>query len=318
MKKLQMIKIFLLLLPMSVFALEPVPLRIGAQAAGTLEWELSIMALDASDDFKLQVQDMATPEAGKIALQSGAVDMIVADWIWVSKLRASGADLSFYPYSNASGALLVRNDSPINTITDLRGKRLGIAGGELDKNWLLLQTLAQQSQFDINTAVEKTFAAPPLLSEQLKQGRIDAVLTYWNFAAKLEPEGFRQLIDGKDIIRALGVAEAVPSLGYVFKQRFANDHKQAMSRFFEASQKAKNLLCTSDAAWQKIIPLTKTDNVIVQQTLRQRYCEGIVRHWGKAQQQSAEQIYTLLRSSSHTQLTGNVEHIQAGTFWTMD
>ena len=318
MKKLQMIKIFLLLLPMSVFALEPVPLRIGAQAAGTLEWELSIMALDASDDFKLQVQDMATPEAGKIALQSGAVDMIVADWIWVSKLRASGADLSFYPYSNASGALLVRNDSPINTITDLRGKRLGIAGGELDKNWLLLQTLAQQSQFDINTAVEKTFAAPPLLSEQLKQGRIDAVLTYWNFAAKLEPEGFRQLIDGKDIIRALGVAEAVPSLGYVFKQRFANDHKQAMGRFFEASQKAKNLLCTSDAAWQKIIPLTKTDNVIVQQTLRQRYCEGIERHWGKAQQQSAEQIYTLLRSSSHAQLTGDIEHIQAGTFWTMD
>ncbi len=318
MKILQLIKTLILLLPMSALALEPVPLRIGAQAAGTLEWELSIMALEPTDDFKLQVQDIATPEAGKIALQSGAVDMIVADWIWVSKLRASGSDLTFYPYSNASGALLVRNDSPINTIKDLRGKRLGIAGGELDKNWLLLQALAQQSQFDINAAVEKTFAAPPLLSEQLKQGRIDAVLTYWNFAAKLEPEGFRQLIDGKDIIRALGVAEAMPSLGYVFKQGFANDHKKAMSRFFEASQKAKNLLCTSDVAWQKVIPLTKTDNVIVQQKLRQRYCEGIVRHWGEAERQSAERIYMLLRSSSNTQLTGDIEHIQAGTFWTME
>ncbi|MCF7985938.1 MAG: ABC transporter substrate-binding protein [Methylovulum sp.] len=318
MKILQLIKILLLLLPVSAIALEPVPLRIGAQAAGTLEWELSIMALEPTDDFKLQVQDIATPEAGKIALQSGAVDMIVADWIWVSKLRASGSDLTFYPYSNASGALLVRNDSPINTIMDLHGKHLGIAGGELDKNWLLLQALAQQSQFDINASVEKTFAAPPLLNEQLKQGRIDAVLTYWNFAAKLEPEGFKQLIDGKDIIRALGVVETVPSLGYVFKQGFANDHKKAVNRFFEASQKAKNLLCTSDPAWQKVIPLTKTDNLIVQQKLRQRYCEGIVRHWGEAERQSAEQIYKLLRSSSNNQLTGSVDHIQAGTFWTME
>ena len=176
------------------FAAEKTTLRIGVQAAGTLEWELSAMQDDPHkpSDFQLEIQPVANAEAGKIALQSGAVDMIVSDWIWVSSLRASGADFTFYPYSTTTGALVVAENSPIHTIKDLKGKRLGIAGGELDKNWLLLQALAQKEPLDLNASVEKTFGAPPLINEQIKQGRVDAVLTYWHFAARLEALGFRQ------------------------------------------------------------------------------------------------------------------------------
>jgi NitT/TauT family transport system substrate-binding protein len=296
-------------------------LRIGVQAAGTVDWELTALQDDpkaTSADFQLSVQRLANAEAGKIALQSGAVDMIVSDWIWVSKLRSSGADFTFYPYSTTSGALMVRNSSPIRSIQDLKGKRLGIAGGELDKNWLLLQALAQKEQLDLNAATDKVFGAPPLINEQLKQDRIDAALNYWHFAARLEPLGYRQIIDGKGLLKALSIEEEVPSLGYVFNRKWALQHKKAVNDFLRVSREAKNRLCDNDDAWRKIIPLTKVDDPATQAELRQRYCEGRIVRWGKEEQRAAERIYTLLRTLSNNRLTGQSEHLQPGTFWSIE
>lgn len=305
----------------SSFASEKTTIRIGVQAFGTLEWELSALQDDPetkSADFQLEIQHVANAEAGKIALQSGAVDMIVSDWIWVSRLRATGADFTFYPYSNTSGALVVAEKSAIYSIKDLKGKRLGIAGGELDKNWLLLQALAQKERLDLNASVEKTFGAPPLINEQIKQNRVDAVLNYWHFAARLEAQGYRQIIDGRGILKGLGIAENVPSIGYVFKQSWAANHKQAVNSFFKASKQAKNQLCSSDAAWQKIIPLTKVDDFSTQNILRLRYCEGSIEHWGEQEQHAAGRLYLMLRTLSQNQLTGQSETLQPGTFWSVE
>lgn len=300
------------------YAAEKTVIRLGVQASGTVDWELAAINDQAQADFQLQIQHLANAEAGKIALQSGAVDMIVSDWIWVSSLRANGADFTFYPYSNTSGALVVAKDSPIQSLKDLKGKRLGIAGGELDKNWLLLQALAHLEQLDLNASVEKVFGAPPLITEQIKQNRVDAALTYWHFAARLEAQDYRQIIDGKGILKGLGIQEDVPSLGYVFKQSWANGHKQAVNSFFNASKQAKNRLCTSDDDWQKVVPLTKADDSATQTKLRQRYCEGGIEHWGAPEQLAAGRIYTMLRSLSNKQLTGQSENLQPGTFWSVE
>jgi len=299
------------------YAAEKPVIRIGVQAAGTVDWELAALQDNPQADFQLQIQHLANAEAGKIALQSGAVDMIVSDWIWVSRMRATGSDFTFYPYSNTSGGLVVAKDSPIHSLNDLKGKRLGIAGGELDKNWLLLQALAKQEQLDLNASVEKVFGAPPLINEQIKQNRVDAALTYWHFAARLEVQGYRQIIDGKGILKGLGINEDVPSIGYVFKQSWANDHKQAVNSFFNAGKQAKNQLCTADAAWQKISPLIQ-DDLSTQAKLRQRYCEGGIEHWGEAEQLAAGRIYTMLRQLSNNQLTGQAENLQPGTFWSIE
>ena len=303
------------------FAAEKTTIRIGVQASGTLEWELQALQDNPqvkSADFELQIQPVANAEAGKIALQSGTVDMIVSDWIWVSSLRATGADFTFYPYSNTSGALVVADKSPIHSIADLKGKRLGIAGGELDKNWLLLQALAQKESLDLNGSVEKTYGAPPLINEQIKQNRVDAVLTYWHFAARLEAQGYRQIIDGRGILKGLGITENVSSIGYVFKQSWAESHQQAINNFFKASKQAKNQLCTSDAVWKKTIPLLHADDVSTQALMRQRYCEGGIEQWGEKEQQAAARIYTMLRTLSNNRLTGQSEKLQPGTFWSVD
>ena len=247
---------------------------------------------------------VANQQAGKVALQGGSVDMIVSDWIWTSGMRAQGHDYTFYPYSASAGGLMVPADSPIKTLADLKGKKLGIAGGELDKQNL-----------DLNKIVEKIYGAPPLLNQQLESKRIDAVLTYWHFAARLEADGYKQLMSGEDIIRELGIQETVPTLGYVFKQSWADQHKAAVQQFLKTARAAKDRLCDSDKAWENIVKLTGSDDPTTQKELRKRYCLGRVTSWGEAEQKAAESIYQLLRESIGNKLTGNSSQLQAGTFW---
>lgn len=302
-------------------AAEKTAIRLGVMASGTLAWELAAIKneglLDRAD-FTLESIAVANPQAGKIALQAGSADMIVSDWIWVSSMRGEGADYTFYPYSNSAGGLLVPAGSNIKTLADLKGKKLGIAGGELDKNWLLLQALGQQQGITLNDAVEKVYGAPPLLNQQLSSGRIDAILTLWQFAAPLEAQGYRQLLSGEDIIRQLGIAESVPSLGYVFRQGWADQHKNVLQQFLKTTQIARDKLCSDDAAWQKITPLTEIEDQATQQQLRKRYCQGRIEQWGGAQQQAAEKIYTWLHRLGDNKLTGKADHIQPGTFWLAD
>lgn len=311
--------LFSVLFSLSAFAAEKTVIRLGVLAFGTLEWELAALKneklLDAAV-FEIQTQTLASPQAAEVALQAEAVDMIVSDWIWTSRMRSSGSDFTFYPYSNTSGALVVPANSTIKSLKDLSGKKLGIAGGELDKNWLLLQALANQQAVDLKTTTT-AFGAPPLLNQQLAQGRIDAVLNYWHFSARLEGQGYKQILDGKAILTGLGIKEEVPSLGYVFKQSWANQHKTALEHFFSASAQAKDKLCTDNAAWKKIVPLTKADDEATQTKLHDRYCAGRVTQWGVPEQQAAGRIYTLLRKLSNNKLTGTAETIQAGTFWTL-
>lgn len=296
-------------------------IRIGVMASGTLNWELAVMQnedLLKDQGFTLEPVLIANQQAGKVALQAGSVDMIISDWIWVSGMRSQGNDYTFYPYSASSGGLIVPANSSIKSLADLQGKRLGIAGGELDKNWSLLQALAQQQQLDLNQSVEKTFAAPPILNQQLMSSRIDALLTYWHFAARLEAQGYRQLMSGEDMIRELGFAETVPSLGYVFKQSWGEQHKTGLQQFLATARLAKDKLCTSDQVWDKITPLTETTDEVSQQKLKSRYCQGRVQQWGKSEQLAAEKIYHVLHQLSDNKLTGKNAQLQAGTFWQTD
>ena len=297
------------LLTTPVFA-EKIPLRIGVQTSGTLDWELSV--LPESPDFEIKTQPVATSEAAKIALQSGAVDMIVSDFLWVSQTRNTGAEFTFYPYSNTSGALIVPANSDIRDIKDLAGKRLGIAGGELDKNWLLLQTVAKKQNVDLNATIEKTFGAPPLINEQLKNQRVDAVLTHWHFAAQLEAQGYKQIFDGKDFQQRLGISENVPTLGYVFKQSWANNHKATLKAFFAATTQAKNRLCDDSELWKKTTVKMEFASIILQQ----RYCDGRVSAWTSLNQQAAQQLYSILFTLNPK--VGNSANLAAGTFWTLE
>jgi len=283
-----------------------------------LSWLLDVIAkhgLDQKQGIRIQPLELAATPAAQLALQAGRVDLIVSDWLWVSRQRAEGGDLTFIPFSSAIGSLIVPSASPIRDVTGLAGQRLGIAGSAIDKSWLVLRLYARTNfELDLDARVHKSFGAPPLLSEELVADRLDAVLTYWPFAAKLEARGMRPLLSIGDALAALGVPGDLPLTGFVVSARWAIDNQVAVDGFLEANRAANAILADSDSEWERIAPLTSAADTAELVRLRDTYRQGIPRHWGAAERESASRLYRLLAEIGGTTLVGSSPDLAPGTF----
>ena len=234
-------------------------IRVAVQKTGTFAWELAVIrahGLDKQADLAIEVTELASPEAGKIALRAGNADIMVSDWLWVSRERELGAKLVFYPYSSALGAVMVQASSPIKSLADLKGRKLAVAGGPIDKSWLLLQAAAKQDGIDLKSEAAVVYGAPPLLAAKTLDGEMDATLNYWNFCAALEAKGFRRLAGIEEILPRLGAQGRIAMIGYVFDEGWAGANRDALARFIAITRKAKEMLASSDEEWEKIAPLT--------------------------------------------------------------
>ena len=121
------------------------PSALAIQKTGTASWEIELIkarGLDKAANLDIETTELASTEAGKIALVGGAADMVVEDWLWAARERALGDKLLFTPYSSALGAVMAPKDLPVHAVADLAGRSIGVAGGPLDKSWLMLRAAA--------------------------------------------------------------------------------------------------------------------------------------------------------------------------------
>lgn len=312
----------LLALPVLAGANEANRIRVGVLKFGTVGWELDVMlthGLAAKRGVDVVVVPLASNSATQVALQGKAVDVIVSDWVWVSRQRAEKRDYVFAPYSTAVGALMVNPDSGIRTLADLRGKRLGVAGGPLDKSWLLLRAYGRRVlDADMAKVVSPSFAAPPLLNELALRGELPAVLNYWHYAARLEAAGMKPLISVSEILKNLGVETELPMIGWVFQGQWANSHKQLLTDFLRASIEAKNRLAQSDAEWDRLKPLLKVSDEATFKALRKAYRDGIPKCFGTTELKAAKRVYHILAQEGGRELVGSSPTLSDGTFWLED
>jgi NitT/TauT family transport system substrate-binding protein len=301
----------------SAFAADRI--RIAAQRTGTLAWELDILkahGLDRRAGIDIETTELASTEAGKVALESGSVDLMLSDWLWVSRERALGDDVVFYPYSSALGAVMVPANSPIRGIADLKGKKLAIAGGPLDKSWSLLQALARKSSVDLKTQADIVYGAPPLLQQKALQGETDATLTFWNFSAELEASGMRRAVAMNDVVKSLGATGPVAMVGYVFNGNWAQRNRSLLDRFFAATRQAKEILVQAPDEWQRLAPRIAASGAGALDIYRQRYLEGIPRRPLGAEVADASTLYNVLAEIGGADLVGPARSLDPGTFYT--
>ncbi len=293
-------------------------LRIAVQKSGTFSWELAVIkehGLDSKAGLDLQITELGSTDAGKIAIMGGSADIILSDWLWVSRERSLGGKLQFYPYSSALGAVMVPARSPIKSLADLKGKKLSVAGGPLDKSWLLLQALAKRSSIDLASQSTILYGAPPLLWQKALQGESDATLNFWTFCVDLELHGFRRLIGIGDVEKDLGATGRVAMLGYVFDETFAQQHRDVLRRFFAMTREAQDILAHSDAEWQKLAALIGTSNPRALALYRERYLEGINVRPIAAEEADARKLYLVLARIGGATLVGPASELDSGTFY---
>jgi NitT/TauT family transport system substrate-binding protein len=308
-----------LLVPTLGRAADRLTLKIGVLPFGTVSWEVATIRrerLDEAAGFRLEPVRLATNDAARIAFQAGQVDLIVSDLLLAARLRNEGRRVKFLPFSATEGAVMVPEASGIQSIADLAGKRLGVAGGALDKNWVLLKAYAQeQAGLKLESAATIAFGAPPLVAAQLEAAQLDAALLYWNFCARLDAKAFRRLIGADSITRSFGVQGEIALIGYVFDEALAEREPRLIEGFASTSQAAKRVLEESDEAWAEVRPLMGTDEEATFQALKRAFIQGIPKRSLEAERSDAERLYMVLRTLGGEKLVGPGTALPVGLYW---
>ncbi|MDX0457890.1 ABC transporter substrate-binding protein [Sinorhizobium medicae] len=303
--------------PTFALAEELPQLRAAMLASGTVNWEISTIKaheFDRANGFELVVQDYADNGATRVAFEGGEAETMVADWIWVASQRAAGKDYVFIPYSRAVGGLMVKDDSDIKALPDLAGKKIGIAGGPLDKSWLILRAYAkQQHGMDLAAETEQVFGAPPLIFKSALSGETAGTINFWHFLAKMRAKGMHELISVSDAAAALKLDPDTPLLGYVLKGEYAATHPDIVKGLYKASRAAKDLLRSDDEVWGALRDKMNAADDAEFVALRDGYRAGIPS--GKPiDEAAADRFLRLMAELGGEELVGKATSLPNGLF----
>ncbi len=293
-------------------------IRVAVQKTGTVAWEIAVMkalGLDKAAGLDVETTELASTEAGKIALQGGEADIIVSDWLWVARERSLGDKLLFTPYSNALGAVMAAKGSPVRSLADLAGRSIGVAGGPLDKSWLMAQAAARKEGHDLAQSAHPAYGAPPLIAEKLADGELDAALEFWNFCVDLETRGFHRAIEMTDIEKALGAHGPVAMTGYVFTEAFATSHGDVLRRYLAAAAKARAELSSDPSAWAPIKNRLHLADDAALAVYRERYLEGVPKRSVAEEAEDAKALYRAIVASGGRNLVGDAPELDASLFF---
>ncbi|MBS8225298.1 ABC transporter substrate-binding protein [Vannielia litorea] len=296
-------------------------IRAAVLKIGTVNWELETIkanGFDKKHGFELVVQPFADNGATRVALEGGEADLAVADWIWVARQRAAGKDYVVVPYSKAVGGLVVGADSDIQSLEDMKGKKVGIAGGPLDKSWLILRAYAEQEYgMDLKAETEQVFGAPPLIFKSGLSGETDGAINFWHFLAKMKAAGMREVISVETASSALGLDPETPLLGYVMKESFLAENPDLGHAMYRASRDAKDLLATDDAAWEAIRPMMNAQNDAQFETLKADFRAGIPSDRAVSEE-GADALLKVMADLGGAELVGEATELPKGLFLTSE
>ncbi|WP_431286140.1 aliphatic sulfonate ABC transporter substrate-binding protein [Roseateles chitinivorans] len=229
-----------------VLAADARPLRIGYQKSSTLTLFLKSRGLLekalAPQQVTVSWHEFTSGLPLLEALNIGALDLSadVADAVPPFAL-AAGAKLTYYAIETPSPtaqAIVVRKDSPITSVAQLKGKKIGFAKGA-GAHYLLLEAL-NQAGLSIKD-IEPAYLNPADGRSAFENGAIAAWVVWDPFLATVQRQsGARILVDGTRI--------ASYRRFYLAATSFAQQHPEVLQRVYDELQRAGEWVKKNPAA----------------------------------------------------------------------
>ena len=173
-------------------------------ATGLMTQAIRRLELEKKYDVKLDAK-ILDPAAAEKAVLLRQVDAGVFPVLTAADIRGKGQDIVlFAPLLYIHIYLLVWKDSPVQTLADLRGKRIGV----LDKvsgSYRGCQLIAARAGLDFERAMQPVTGPPPALVTFLQRKQVDALAIHEPIVSKLLAEGsFRVVVGLNDEYRKGG------------------------------------------------------------------------------------------------------------------
>ncbi|KTT27642.1 ABC transporter substrate-binding protein [Pseudacidovorax intermedius] len=229
--------------------------RIMINPAGTMGIAPAVIkkyGLDRKHGFTLETVPYADQKSATAAIQSGAAEMVVFDWLAAARLRASGTPIvGIAPFLTYVNSVVVPKDSPLKTLADLKGKRVGVQS-KTGFDWIIMQAAAKQLyNMDIGKDAEVREGAVPLLRGLIEKGDLDATQMWNSLAPEMLASGrYRTLVTIRELAQQMGLP-TVPFLFFSMREDYAKAHPGNARAFAAAYRDAVDILMNQDDVWQE-------------------------------------------------------------------
>ena len=172
------------------------------------------------------------------AFQSSNLDGTILDYTGAAIQRAGGVNLKLTSQCDGSFVLVATNESEINSIYDLKNKRLAVSRNTVID--FCTDRVLQEANIALSDVDKVEINKIPLRLEMLRNGRIDATVLPDPFVTIALESGNKNIIDIKDMdLRVTGI---------VFHDKIIAEKEAAIKSFYRAYNLAIELINTQPSS----------------------------------------------------------------------
>jgi len=288
-----------------------------------LLYTIKRFGFDRDHGFHLDVQLVSDAledgiETVEAQLQEGHADLIDIDYISIARERAEGADIvAFHPYGRTVGGLVAPEDSDIDGLEDLSGKRIGVVR-RLDKNWILTRAACREfHDFDPDeTATPVEAGSKVELTRMIEDGEVDAGFQFWQIIPEITETGpFENVLPVSELVQRLSETDdKLPLAAFLTSGEYLDEQTETVRAFADAYRDAVDKLVEDDEIWEEISEKLMTyDDPDVMRAVRDGWRDMVVRDWDEESIDGMYRLFDHLKSVAGAEALG-VSEIPEGTF----
>src|SRR5215471_12283542 len=214
------------------------------------------------------------------------VDIGFGGFTTMATARSEGKDIIvIYGVFSPVNMVFVRKDSPIKTLSDLKGKKLGVFGGPGSTTFAFLAVLAKNWYgIDLFHDAELVTAPATVLAELLGKGDIDAALlgtveSIQTFAQ----DRYRVLVDLSAEYKAHQGGRAPAHVTVATNEEFAKTHADIVRDYLKAYKNTLLYIHAHPEVWDEYAASIQMNNPQERTLLRDKMGANLVETWDAGQ-----------------------------------
>ena len=226
--------------------------------------------------------ELLSPANLHLMVAERQVDIGFAGFTTMATARSEGKDLIVvHGVFSPVNMVFVAKDSPIRSLRDLKGKKLGVFGGPGSTTFVFLAVLAKKwNGIDLFRDVELVSAPAPALIELLDRGEVDAALLGTTESIRMfAQQRFSVLLDLSDEYKAHQGGRAPAHVTVATSEQFARANPDIVRDYLKAYEATVMYIRAHPEVWGEYAKSINVEDAREIRLLLEKMLPNIVDSW---------------------------------------